>query len=154
MTSRPVFEIQQIGRVSRGEGVEILIDEPFRPALKDLGSFTHVIVLWWVHGLADEEHRSVLQTEPPYAPGRTTGVFATRSPERPNPIAMTTCKILDVDEQAGVVRVGDIDAVDGTPVLDLKAYFPVCDRVRDAAIPDWLEGWPEWMPDEGIGLEG
>ena len=67
-----------------------------------------------------------------------------------NPIAMTTCKLLDVDEEQGVVRVSKIDAYDGTPIVDLKAYFPVCDRVKDASIPKWLSEWPEWMPDEGL----
>jgi tRNA (Thr-GGU) A37 N-methylase len=95
----------------------------------------------------------MLQTEPPYAEGRVTGVFATRAEYRPNPIALTTCKILDVDEEDGTVHVAKIDAYDDTPILDLKAYFPVCDRVKDASIPEWLVGWPEWMPDEGLGLE-
>jgi tRNA (Thr-GGU) A37 N-methylase len=48
--------------------------------------------------------------------------------------------------------VADIDAYDGTPVIDLKAYFPVCDRVKEARIPAWLVDWPEWMPEEGLGL--
>jgi tRNA (Thr-GGU) A37 N-methylase len=81
-----------------------------------------------------------------------TGIFATRAPHRPNPITLTTCKILSVDETNGVVQVAEIDALDGSPVIDLKAYFPVCDRVQDVRIPDWLAGWPEWMPAEGLGL--
>jgi len=48
--------------------------------------------------------------------------------------------------------VQNIDALDGTPVIDLKAYFPVSDRVKDARLPDWLVGWPEWFPEEGLGL--
>lgn len=57
-----------------------------------------------------------------------------------------------VDEMKGEVEVENIDAYDGTEIIDIKAYFPVCDRVKDAKIPDWLQGWPDWMPDEGIGL--
>ncbi|NIP34428.1 MAG: tRNA (N6-threonylcarbamoyladenosine(37)-N6)-methyltransferase TrmO, partial [Thermoplasmata archaeon] len=57
-----------------------------------------------------------------------------------------------MDVECGVVRVNDVDALDGSPIIDLKAYFPVLDRVRDATIPDYLEGWPEWLPEEGIGL--
>ena len=64
---------------------------------------------------------------------------------------MMTRKIVGMDEEEGVVGVGDIDAHDGTPILDLKAYFPVCDRVREARIPAWLSEWPEWMPEEGLG---
>ncbi|MBN1248792.1 MAG: SAM-dependent methyltransferase, partial [Anaerolineae bacterium] len=129
------------------------IAEPYRPAMKQLDHFSHVMVFWWAHGLDEEDYREMLQTDPPYAPGYISGVFATRAPYRPNPIAMTTCKILAMDEIRGTLTVADIDALDGTPIVDLKAYFPVCDRVRDATIPEWLEGWPEWMPDEGIGLE-
>jgi tRNA (Thr-GGU) A37 N-methylase len=66
---------------------------------------------------------------------------------------MTTCKLLGMDEGQGVLQVADIDAVDGTRIVDLKAYFPVCDRVREAYIPEWLSDWPEWMPEDGIGLE-
>lgn len=65
---------------------------------------------------------------------------------------MTTCKLLGVDEEAGLLKLAEIDAFDGTPVVDVKAYFPVCDRVQEARIPAWLSDWPEWMPEEGIGL--
>ena len=69
------------------------------------------------------------------------------------PIAMTTCRLLSLDEANGVVQVASIDAFDATPVLDLKAYFPVCDRVQEVPIPEWLSDWPDWMPEEGIDLE-
>ena len=65
---------------------------------------------------------------------------------------MTTCKMLEIDETNGEVEVADIDADDGTPIVDLKAYFPVVDRVKEAKIPEWLSDWPEWMPEQGIDL--
>jgi tRNA (Thr-GGU) A37 N-methylase len=111
------------------------------------------MVFWWAEQEDEEYNRKTLQTEPPYAQGHITGVFACRSPYRPNPIAMTTCKILSVDEERGLVNIANIDAFDGTRIVDLKAYFPVCDRVKNAHIPEWLSDWPEWMPDDGIGLE-
>ena len=148
------FEMRQIGAIRRTDGgIRLEIDRAYRHALKQLDSFSHVMVFWWAHGLDAEEWRAMLQTDPPYAPGHTTGVFATRAPYRPNPIAVTTCKLLSLDEESGVIEVADIDALDETPIVDLKAYFPVCDRVQDATMPDWLEGWPEWMPDTGLGLE-
>jgi tRNA-Thr(GGU) m(6)t(6)A37 methyltransferase TsaA len=148
------FSVVPIGTVRRDNGQIVLeIEAAYRPALKELDKFSHVMAFWWAHGLDDEEWRTTLQSEPPYAPGHVTGVFATRSPYRPNPIAMTTCKLLAVDEEQGRVQVADIDAVDGTPLVDLKAYFPVCDRVQTAHIPPWLADWPAWMPEEGVGLE-
>ncbi len=147
------IKIHPIGIVRRKDRLVIEIDKPFRPAMKALGKFSHVIVLWWAHGLDTDEYRQMLQTDPPYAPGHLCGVFATRAPYRPNPIGMSICPIVSVDEENGVVVVTDIDTVDETPVLDLKAYFPVCDRVKSAQIPDWLSDWPEWMPEDGIPLE-
>lgn len=151
---RDPFSVYPIGRVRRKEGhVDLEIDEVFRPALRQLEKFSHVIVIWWVDQVDQEEGRTLLTCEPPYAEGHLTGVFACRAEYRPNPIAMTPCKVLSIDEGKGVVRINNVDALDGSPILDLKAYFPVLDRVKDASIPDYLVGWPEWLPDEGIGLE-
>jgi tRNA-Thr(GGU) m(6)t(6)A37 methyltransferase TsaA len=151
--TKPQYQLYPIGTVRRSEeGTWLEIEERFRPALQQLEHFSHVMVFWWADKLDTPEHRRILETEPPYAQGKVTGVFACRSEYRPNPIAMTTCEIQEVDEAAGIVRVVNIDAYDGTPVVDLKAYFPVCDRVKEAHIPAWLSDWPEWMPDEGMGL--
>jgi tRNA (Thr-GGU) A37 N-methylase len=77
----------------------------------------------------------MLQSKPPYAKNVITGIFATRAEYRPNPVAITTCRILAVDEDKGVGEVAGLDARDGSPVVDLKAYFPVCDRVKEATTP-------------------
>jgi tRNA-Thr(GGU) m(6)t(6)A37 methyltransferase TsaA len=147
------FHLQPIGYIRRiGSGIFLNILESFRPALKQLDHFSHVLVFWWADRHDNEKSRTILQTEPPYAKGILTGVFATRAEYRPNPISMTTCKLLEVDEEKGIVHIADIDAYDGTAIIDLKAYFPVCDRVKEAHIPDWLSDWPEWMPEEGLGL--
>ena len=147
------YQMFPIGYVRRRENRIILeILEPFRPAMKQLDQFTHVKIFWWADKHDNEKSRNIMQTEPPYAKGKITGVFATRAEYRPNPIAMTTCKMLKVNEANGIIEVTDIDAYDGTPIVDLKAYFPVCDRVKEARIPQWLSDWPEWMPEQGIGL--
>jgi tRNA-Thr(GGU) m(6)t(6)A37 methyltransferase TsaA len=152
-SQQETFQMSAIGHIRRnGDDVDLQILEPYRPALKELDQFSHVLVFWWASHFDGDEYLSILQCEPPYALGHTTGVFATRSPIRPNPIAMTTCKLLGVDEEAGLLTLAEIDAFDGTPVVDVKAYFPVCDRVQEACIPAWLSDWPEWMPEEGIGL--
>jgi tRNA-Thr(GGU) m(6)t(6)A37 methyltransferase TsaA len=147
------FQMQPIGYIQRtGTGIFLNILEPFRPALTQLDHFSHMLVFWWADRHDNEKSRTIMQTEPPYAKGKLTGVFATRAEYRPNPLAMTTCKLLEVDEEKGIVHIAEIDAYDGTAIVDLKAYFPVCDRVKDAHIPEWLSDWPEWMPDEGLGL--
>ena len=143
-----VYQIRPIGYVRQTEaGFHLDILEAFRPALKQLEHFSHVIVLWWADQHDNEADRTLLQTRAPYAADKVTGVFACRSEYRPNPVAVTTCELLEVNEQAGIVRVPYMDAYDGTPIIDLKAYFSVCDRVREARLPEWLSDWPEWLED-------
>lgn len=142
------YQIHPIGYVRSAERrgyLEIL--EPFRPALKQLDQFSHVIVLWWADQHDNEQSRSIMQWMPPYAEDKLTGIFACRAEYRPNPIAITVCKMISVDEENGIVRLEYIDAYDGTPIVDLKAYFPVCDRVREAKVPEWISDWPEWVED-------
>jgi tRNA-Thr(GGU) m(6)t(6)A37 methyltransferase TsaA len=148
-----IMELRAIGRIRRDDGgVHLQVDEPYRPGLHQLGLFSHAIVLWWADKEDSPDRRSIMRTELPYAPGVEAGVFACRAEYRPNPIATTVCKLEEVDEERGVVRLTEIDAYDGTPLLDIKPYIGVVDRVAEVVVPDWFEGWPEWLPDEGIGL--
>lgn len=151
--SSNTFSVHPIGSVQRTDtGCILQIDEAYRSGLKQLSHFSHLIVLWWATEQDTAEARQLLTCYPPYAPDKHTGVFATRAEYRPNPIGMTVCAITNLDEAAGIIRVRNIDAFDGTPILDLKAYFPVMDKVNDAIIPSWLDWGIDHMPDEGIGL--
>lgn len=149
------MRLHPIGGVRREEGrVWLELAAPYRPALHQLDRFSHALVLWWAHEEDAPERRSIMRTELPYAPGVEAGVFACRSEYRPNPIGCTVCRVDEVDEDLGIVVLRDIDAYDGTPLLDIKPYIGVVDRVADIEVPDWFEGWPEWLPDDGIGLDG
>lgn len=150
------FKIKSIGYVKvegddpKEASYSLIIKKLYRTALKQLDKFSHVMVFWWAHENDREEIRnqSEWSTTPPYGEDAPeTGIFATRAEYRPNPIALTTSNILEVDEERGVVKIGGIDAFDGTPIIDLKAYFPICDRIRDCHIAPWLIDWPEWMED-------
>jgi tRNA-Thr(GGU) m(6)t(6)A37 methyltransferase TsaA len=148
------YQVRPIGYVRRASGQTTLeIQEQFRPALKELEQFSHVQVLWWFSAFDDEMYRQVTQSEHAPYEAPVLGVFACRSPVRPNPIALTTAELLGVNQDDGKVQIGNIDAFDGTPILDLKAYVPSCDRVKDVRVPQWAADWPEWLPDEGMGLE-
>lgn len=143
--------LSPIGRVAVDEsGFALRIDAAFRPALHGLDGFSHLQVLFWCNGVDEPDLRRVLDCDRPYrkAPAKL-GIFATRSPVRPNPIALTACQVLALDVDGGVVRVGFIDAEDGTPILDLKPYQPCIDRVRDVAVPSWCAHWPHWAEDSG-----
>ncbi len=153
MRPRQAFQLYPIGYVRRKpDALQIEILPPYIPGLLGLKHYSHVVVVWWANQNDTPDARSRLQSAPPYTPERLMGVFATRSPARPNPLALTTCEILAVNEDEGIIHIRNIDALDNTPVLDLKAYFPTTDRVEYYHLPYWLTDWPEWFPPEGLGL--
>ena len=101
-------------------------------ALGGLRGYSHVIVLYWVHR-AREWKMPKHHHKPPHVK-----VFATRMPVRPNPIGMSVVELIDFSPQSGEVIVKGLDALDGTPVLDIKPYIPNFDSIPDAQIPDWV----------------
>ena len=110
----------------------------FAPGLKGLQDFSHLWVFYWFHENDTPEQRRTLQVHPRRNPANPlTGVFACRSPERPNLIGLTACRLIQV--QGNVVEVADLDARDGTPILDLKPYIPASEAIPAAATPEWLK---------------
>lgn len=104
-------------------------------ALRGLDGFSHLIVLTWLH-LAAAEPRELLAIHPggdEQLP--LVGVFALRVAGRPNPIGCSVVPLLGVSE--ATLRVRGLDALDGTPVLDLKPYLPPYDSVPEALLPGW-----------------
>lgn len=147
---KAAFSVFPVGyvRVVEQEGkYEIRLLPPYQPALARLDEFSHVVVVWWADRHDRAADRKILTTELPYAPGIQAGVFACRSEYRPNPIGITVMPILAIDHQQGIITLPWIDAFDGTPVLDLKPYLPVSDRIRDVKVAGWMQDWPEWMED-------
>lgn len=144
MLTSALYNVVSVGVVSGTQhNLHLEISPEYRPALKGLSAFSHCQILWWVHELAEEHFRRTTQIEPPYdAP--ITGVFATRSPVRPNPIGLSVAGIVSVDMDQGIVEVTGLDAYPGTPILDIKAYFPSTDRVRQVRVPTWAATWGEW----------
>jgi tRNA-Thr(GGU) m(6)t(6)A37 methyltransferase TsaA len=146
------FQIKSIGIIESNEkqgNFSLLINEEIRSALKHLSDFSHVIVLWWFDKMDNENSRKILTTGLPYAKGVEAGVFACRSECRPNPIAMSICNIINIDEEKGVVQLDYIEAFDGTPIIDLKPYIPINDRVKNVKVAEWFKEWPEWREDAG-----
>jgi tRNA-Thr(GGU) m(6)t(6)A37 methyltransferase TsaA len=131
--------MQPIGHVRKPEDrTLIVLDESYQPGLLGLEGFSHIHVFWWFDRNDTPEKRKVLQVHPMGDPENPlTGVFATRSPMRPNLIAVTLCKITSVRDN--VIEVEKIDAFDGTPVLDIKPFLPGHDSASDARVPDWVE---------------
>jgi tRNA (Thr-GGU) A37 N-methylase len=147
--SYSLFPIGQV-RVEEDTGFyAVEVFEPFRAGLALLDQFSHVTVIWWADRHDCAADRAILTTDLPYAPGVECGVFACRSEYRPNPIALTTMPILGVDCARGLVLLPWLDAAAGSPVLDLKPYLPVSDRIRDVQVAGWMQDWPVWMEDAG-----
>jgi tRNA-Thr(GGU) m(6)t(6)A37 methyltransferase TsaA len=149
--SQKEYIVSPIGQVAASpEGFELQVAPEYRAALDGLDGFSHIQVLWWSHYLDAPEYRKVTIAEQPYknAPS-TLGIFATRSPLRPNPINLSTATILRVESEKGLVIVPWIDAEDGTPVLDIKPYHPSSDRVKEVQVPEWCRHWPEWYEESG-----
>jgi tRNA-Thr(GGU) m(6)t(6)A37 methyltransferase TsaA len=147
--SKQEFKLSPIGTIRAGQdGFRLEIKKEYQPALKGLDGFSYVNVLWWCHLLDGPEYRRMIECEQPYknSPAQM-GVFATRSPVRPNPIALTAVAVLRIDHDRGVIHIPYIDAEDGTPILDLKPYHPCADRVRDVTVPEWCRHWPQWAED-------
>jgi tRNA-Thr(GGU) m(6)t(6)A37 methyltransferase TsaA len=125
-----LFEVRAIGRVespltSRADApkqgdegapdARLVFDEDIAPGLADIAEGAELVVLTWLH----EADRAVLTVHPRSDSGRPLeGVFSTRSPDRPNPIGLHRVRVLDVDGTA--LRVRGLEAIDGTPVIDLK----------------------------------
>ena len=143
------FRISPIGYVRAGEnGFHLEIDREYLPGLKGLDGFSHLNVFWRCHKFDDGKSRKTVECDKPYRKSPLKiGVFATRSPLRPNPIAFTVAPILKIDYAAGLIHIPYIDAEDGTPVVDLKPYHPSIERIRNVTVPEWCSHWPKWYED-------
>jgi tRNA (adenine37-N6)-methyltransferase len=132
------FKLFPIGVVRKTDGaVWLEIYEPYRDAMLGLDGFSHVMVFFWLHENDTPEGRSVLRVHPRRdSANPLTGVFATHSPLRPNLIGFSTCKVLSVD--ANRIRLEDIDAFDGSPLIDLKCFIPSAFPDADIRLPDWV----------------
>ncbi len=95
---------------------ELVVDEAYREALQGLEPGRRIVILYWMH----QAERDVLQVHPRRDYSKPVrGVFATRSPDRPNPIALDTVEILEID--GNVLKVRGLDAIDNTPLIDIKS---------------------------------
>ena len=114
---------------ARGTRGTIRIHAPFREGLRDLDGFERIILVYAFHRCTDHS-----LTVRPFLDTTPRGIFATRSPKRPNAIGLSVVRLHEVKE--GVLAVEDIDVLDGTPLLDIKPYVPEFD-----AYPGSRSGW-------------
>jgi len=114
---------------------EIVVDSSLDEALDNLDEFSHLIVLFWMHQATTGQ--LPMKVHPMGKVGLPlVGLFATRSPHRPNPVGEATVRLLR--RRGNVLVVQGLDAIDGTPVIDIKPYIPRCDSAADAKVPPWI----------------
>jgi tRNA-Thr(GGU) m(6)t(6)A37 methyltransferase TsaA len=113
----------------------IVIDKELESSLDDIENFSHIIVIYWMHLIPDNE-RDMLKVHPRGNKKLPlTGVMASRSPSRRNPLGVTTVKL--VERRGNVLTVKGLDAFDGTPVIDIKPYIPELDSNTDITVAPW-----------------
>jgi len=132
------FRIFPIGVVkNQNETVWIEIFDAFSGGLLGLEEFSHIQVLFWFHENDESEKRAILQVHPRRDNRNPlTGVFATHSPVRPNLIGLTSCRVRSIE--GNKIYIEDIDALDGTPVIDIKCYIPHSAGESEVRVPEWV----------------
>lgn len=132
------FTVRPIGHIEKAQDVtQIVLDKKYQSGLLGLEGYSHLLMFWWFDKNDTPQKRSILQVHPMgNRANPLTGVFATRSPVRPNLIAMTLCKIVSVKDNT--IEIEKTDAFDGTPVLDIKPFIPGYDSAEGATVPKWL----------------
>lgn len=110
--------------------IEIL--PQYQQGLTDLEGFSHLFLLYVFHRITTH---SLMVT--PFLDSQPRGVFATRTPKRPNPIGLSVVKLIGIED--GVLQIENVDILDGTPLLDLKPYVPDFDAAQDVRT-GWFNG--------------
>lgn len=128
----------------------IVVEDRWAGALDGLERFSHIFVIYWMHRVSGDLRATITHVHPrgdPQIP--LQGVFATRSPVRPNPLGLRVVGLLE--RKGNVLRVRGLDAIDGTPVLDLKPYLFYYDAVPESTVADWAQTAAE--AGSGVGLD-
>ncbi len=114
----------------------IVLEPEYRAGLRGLEEFSHVLVTAFLHGARFELERHLVRRPRGQADMPEIGNFAQRAKDRPNPLGITVVPLVAVTPEG--LRVRGLDAIDGTPILDLKPYFPQFDSAPGARVPEWV----------------
>ena len=130
-------EVKDRKDVSWGEDTSaIVLEEQYYSGLKGLEDFSHAIILFHLDRAKYEKEKHLQRRPQNRDDMPLVCIFAQRGKDRPNQIGMTSVEIVSVSEDTLVVK--GLDAIDGTPVLDIKPYYPTYDK-RDASVPEWVD---------------
>lgn len=154
MTPEDIFSLRPIGIIhspfqekegmpiqpgsAEGQKGKIVLDREFVPGLQDLEGFSHLVLVYYFHQAKNPQ--LLVKT---FLDDVKHGLFATRAPNRPNPIGISVVKLLAIQEN--ILEIENLDILDGTPLLDIKPYVPDFDRPGEIRI-GWLEKVREDIP--------
>ena len=126
---------------------ELVINSDLDGILDGIDDFSHLMVLYWSH-LVPESRRSATKVHPLGSKDfPLVGVFATHSPARPNSILATVVRL--IERNGNILKVTGLDALDGSPILDIKPYLPDEQNVKDVRMPDWMRKMREAFQEKG-----
>lgn len=110
----------------------IKLKPQYKLGLGGLEGYSHLIIIFWA-----SQHKQWKMGKDNPKP-KNVKVFATRIPVRPNPIGLTVVELLDFSPEEGTITVKGLDAIDGTPILDIKPYLAHLDSYPEATVPEWI----------------
>jgi tRNA-Thr(GGU) m(6)t(6)A37 methyltransferase TsaA len=137
-------ELSFIGVVEKAgeDEAKIRVFPEYCAGLKGIKDFSHLIILYWIHLHDKKEERQTLLVFPRrHVVNVEMGVFATRSPTRPNPIGLCVAELVKVEDCVLTVR--ELDALEGSPIVDIKPYLPEADAIQNAKVPEWIMHGPK-----------
>jgi tRNA-Thr(GGU) m(6)t(6)A37 methyltransferase TsaA len=152
---RPIGNVRNSIRVLKREGWDSVVSEialkpEYEEALEGLEDYSHLFVLFWITRIP-RSRRGMLKVHPKSREDLPlVGIFATRTQYRPNPIGLTLVELLG--RKKNVLRVRGLDAIRGTPVLDIKPISPAKEFPRRTRVPEWYHRL--WNQETGKGRRG
>jgi len=116
---------------------EIHLEDNFSSGLEGIEAFSHILVIFYMHKSTFDPQVHLLRRPQGRDDMPMIGIFAQRAKHRPNPIGLTAVQLVARDKN--ILAVKGLDAIDGTPILDIKPYFPNFDRIDQPEAPEWVE---------------
>lgn len=142
-------ELKEIGSLNKINGEDFLcVEKDFEKIYEELNGYSHIKIMWWFSNFDEPKYRRATECNPPYENAPRTGIFASRSPVRPNPIALTTARILDFDKELKRIKVSKLDSFNNSPLIKIFPYVSDSDKVETCSVPHWLKHWPECLEEE------
>lgn len=142
MKFKPIGVVKSVVKEQIDEGwgeviSQIVLKKKYTAGLEGLKNFSHILVIFHMHEAKFDLQKDLVRRPQGRKDMPQIGIFAQRAKHRPNPIGITAVKLMEF--RKNVLRVKGLDAINGTPVLDIKPYFPQFDRISRPLVPSWVK---------------